>query len=297
VHQEGFKVVLTGEGADEMFGGYDIFKEAKIRRFWGRFPESRWRPHLLKRLYPYMDALQRQTPAYLGQFFHVTAAGLNDPFFSHLPRWELTARLKRFFSSEVAACLEPGAAIGAVRESLPAEFGALAPFHQAEYLEATQLLSGYILSSQGDRMAMAHSVEGRYPLLDHRVVEFAAKLPVRLKMKVLREKYLLNQAAAGLVPEPIRARAKQPYRAPGAAAVFTAAGSPLLAYLSPDTIRKQGIFDARAVAGLAGKCRGGGPLSVKDDMALAGIVSTGILVERFGGLDRSRASVPDFAMS
>src|SRR5580765_3491324 len=70
VHDSGFKVILTGEGADEMLGGYDIFKETKIRQFWGRRPESSWRPLLLKRLYPYMDNLQHQSLTYLKHFFH-----------------------------------------------------------------------------------------------------------------------------------------------------------------------------------------------------------------------------------
>jgi asparagine synthase (glutamine-hydrolysing) len=55
VQAQGYKVVLTGEGSDEVLGGYDIFKEAKIRHFWARQPESELRPLLLKRLYPYLD--------------------------------------------------------------------------------------------------------------------------------------------------------------------------------------------------------------------------------------------------
>ena len=55
VREAGLKVVLTGEGADEVLGGYDIFKEAKVRRFWAQNPGSPWRPLLLKRLYPYLD--------------------------------------------------------------------------------------------------------------------------------------------------------------------------------------------------------------------------------------------------
>ena len=92
VRENGFKVVVTGEGADEILGGYDLFKETKIRRFWARNLHSRWRPLLLKRLYPYMQDLQRQSPEYLQQFFRVNEQNLASPFFSHLPRWELTAR-------------------------------------------------------------------------------------------------------------------------------------------------------------------------------------------------------------
>ena len=79
VQENGFKVVLTGEGADEVLGGYDIFKEAKIRNFLARSPESRWRPLLLRRLYPYMENIQRQPAAYLNHFFRVTAEDLASP--------------------------------------------------------------------------------------------------------------------------------------------------------------------------------------------------------------------------
>ena len=91
---------------------------------------------------------------------------------------------------------------------------------RGQYLEATIFLPEYLLSSQGDRMAMAHSVEGRYPFLDHRVVEFAAKLPARVKMKVLDEKHILKRAVADLIPESVTRRKKQPYRAPDAVSLL-----------------------------------------------------------------------------
>ena len=85
---------------------------------------------------------------------------------------------------------------------------------RAQYIEIKLFLSHYLLSTQGDRMAMANSVEGRYPFLDHRVVAFAFRLPPRYRLYGLTEKFILKKAASGLVPQSIIARPKQPYRAP-----------------------------------------------------------------------------------
>jgi asparagine synthase (glutamine-hydrolysing) len=281
VKDSGFKVVLTGEGADETMGGYDIFKEAKIRRFWSRIPESRLRPFLLKRLYPYMEAIQRQPTAYLKRFFHVTTEDLASPFFSHLPRWELTARLKLFLSEEVRAETESYDAISELAQTLPPAYQSWNGFNQAEYLEAMYLMPGYILSSQGDRMAMAHSVEGRYPFLDYRVVEFGAKLPVNLKMKVLDQKHLLKHAANGLIPTSIQKRHKQPYRAPDGKSFFSNATNYVEEMLDPKEIKKYGVFDPVTVAALVAKFKAGRANSVKDDMALVGVLSTQLLLEQF----------------
>ncbi len=291
VRESGFKVVLTGEGADEMMGGYDLFKEAKIRRFWGQHPDSTLRPRLLKRLYPYMNSLNRQPPVYLQKFFHVASGELTNPFFSHLPRWDLTAKLKMFFSEEVRAATQPAQTLAELEQMLPEGYASWLNFNQAEYLETRYLLPGYILSSQGDRMAMAHSVEARYPYLDHRVAEFAAKLPPRLKMKVLDEKHLLKSVAAGLIPESIRRRPKQPYRAPDGESFFESRKSYVEELLSPEAIRRDGIFDSRSVAALVRKFQGGRPTSVKDDMSLVGILSTQILLSQFTN-QRREASFP-----
>lgn len=281
VRASGFKVVLTGEGADEAMGGYDIFKEAKIRRFWARNPQSRMRPLLLKRLYPYMNGVQRQPAAYLQHFFHVSEADVGNPFFSHLPRWELTSRLKALYSSEVTAELRSHSALNDLQYALPESFGRWDSFNQAEYLEATYLLPGYILSSQGDRMAMAHSVEGRYPFLDHRVVEFALKLPPSLKMKVLDEKHLLKHVAEGWIPKSIQKRPKQPYRAPDGASFFSGHTDYVDEMLSEDCVRRFGVFNPQSVTALASKFRSGRATSVKDNMALVGLLSTQLLLDQF----------------
>ncbi len=298
VHESGIKVVLSGEGADEMLGGYDIFKETKIRQFWGRWPESSWRPLLLRRLYPYMDNIQRQSLGYLKRFFHVTEEDLGSPFFSHLPRWDLTAKSKLFFSDATKAELASYDGINDLRQELPEQYSSWPPFSRAEFLEARYLLPGYILSSQGDRMAMAHAVEGRYPFLDHRVVEFAAKLPINLKMKVLQQKYLLKQAVKGLIPESIRMRHKQPYRAPDGRSFFGHKDNYIDDTLSPDRIKHDGIFDPRATNVLVQKFRSGRETSVRDNMAFIGVLSTTLFIDRFvrgrGGPTTPHSSTKDW---
>lgn len=284
VRNSGYKVVLTGEGSDEMLGGYDIFKEAKVRRFWAMHPDSRWRPLLLKRLYPYLPNLQAQPAAYLRGFFHASPTDVLDPFFSHIPRWRLTAKLKTFFSADLKAQLKGYDACGHLQTLLPGAYPAWDPFSRAEYLESRFLLPGYILSSQGDRVAMAHSVEARYPFLDHRVVEFANKLPPTVKMKVLTEKYLLKQAAklAGLAPGHVIERHKQPYRAPDA---LSFVGETRHEYveelLSASQLDRDGVFNPQPVQKLIAKARNGNLIGTGDNMAIAGILSTQLLIHQF----------------
>ncbi len=282
VRENGYKVVLTGEGADEVLGGYDIFKEAKVRAFWASQPGSKIRPLLLRRLYPYQSRTQMQSPAYLSAFFHVGESDRQSPFFSHLPRWRMTSRLKSFFSDEVKSQLAPDAPLGWLQSELPEAFRGWDAFTRAQYLEACYLLPGYILSSQGDRMAMAHAVEGRFPFLDYRVAAFMCGLPSRLLMKVLKEKYLLKRSARNLVPPAVLGRHKQPYRAPDARSFFCDGGAEYVGeLLSPGRVREDGVFHPGAVEKLVEKARRGEIASVADNMAVVGVLSTQLLIERF----------------
>lgn len=278
----GLKVVLTGEGSDEMLGGYDIFKEVKVRRFCSAHPESKLRPLLLKRLYPYLRGVQSQPAAWLKAFFRASDADVQAPFFSHLPRWQLASRMKGFFSDDVQAETGSHNAIRAMLELMPEAFPGWDPFARAEYLESRQLLPGYILSSQGDRVAMAHAVEARYPFLDHRFVEFASRLPRGLKMRTLQEKYLLKRCAAELAPARIIARKKQPYRAPDARSFFGSRPPDYVeALLSPSRLRSDGIFRPEAVQLLVAKAKNGGLTGAGDNMAFVGVLSTQLLLDSF----------------
>lgn len=279
VRAAGYKVVLTGEGADEVFGGYDLFKEAKVRRFMARAPDSAWRARILDRLYPYLQHSPAAGRAFAQRFFGEGAEHLGRPCFAHLPRWTTTRRAWQFFSADVQARLAAWDPLQAIEAMLPADIGRWEPLAQDQYLEAQTLLSGYLLSSQGDRMAMAASIEARFPFLDHRVIEFANRLPAGYKLQGLIEKHILKKSVAGLLPESIRRRTKQPYRAPDSQSFFSE-GRPadyVEDVLSPACIAEAGYFDPRAVGKLFEKCRSGRAIGFGDNMAFVGIVSTMLL--------------------
>ncbi len=283
VRNNDFKVVMTGEGADEIFAGYDIFKEAKLRHFCARQPHSTFRPELFKRLYPYLPHLQNQSASYLKAFFKVGMGDTNDPLYSHLPRFRTTAATKLFFSDDVKNQLQGTDALQELRNTLPAEFSHWHPLSQAQYIEAAHLLPGYILSSQGDRVSMAHGVEGRYPFLDHRVVEFAARIPPEMKIRGLREKHILRKAMGKLLPANISNRTKQPYRAPDSQS-FTGGNVPdyVNEVLSEKKLSETGYFNARAVGKLRAKCEAQKQhTGVRDNMAFLGVLSTQLFHRAF----------------
>lgn len=282
VRGSGFKVVVTGEGADEVLGGYDIFREAKVREFWARNPDSQLRDRAAELLYPWLARNPGRAPAFARSFFGADLDA-GDPALSHRPRWNTTATLQGLFSPAVreAVTAAPGPESAA---TLPDGSDAWDSLSRAQWLEMTTLLPGYILSSQGDRMLMANSVEGRFPFLDADVISFAASLPARHKLFGLEEKFLLRHAFADLVPESVRNRPKQPYRAPDAASFFAGNGSPdwLGDVLSPRALLSAGIFDPRQVAGLMTKARERSHrFGNTDNMRTVAVISTQLLHSQF----------------
>lgn len=277
--EHGIKVVLTGEGADELFMGYDIFKETAVRLFCERQPASKLRPRLFDRLYPYLGGA-RGGDFWRRSFLHAGATG--DPLYSHIPRFMLTSRIKDFYSSEMRMSLVGADAQAELRASLPSDFHGWSAANRAVYLEMVTLLPSYLLSSQGDRMGMAHGVEARFPFLDHRLFEFAAALPTKSKLRGLREKDILRRWANDIVPQAVTQRGKQPYRAPDAPAFFGHSATPYVDELLDDTaIQRTGIFDARAVKGLVRRCRAGQVVGFAENQALIAVLSTQLWCEQF----------------
>ncbi|PYO92475.1 MAG: asparagine synthase (glutamine-hydrolyzing) [Gemmatimonadetes bacterium] len=278
------KVVLTGEGSDELFLGYDLFKETALRLFCLRQPQSQLRPRLFDRLYPYLDARGRRGDFWRRAF--LDAGSPDDPLFSHLPRFLLTSRIKEFYSADMRAAVAGTDALEELRASLPPAFAAWSPLNRAAYLEMITLLSPYLLSSQGDRMSLAHGVEARYPFLDTRVFELAARLPASSKLRGggLREKAILRRWASTVVPPAVQQRPKQPYRAPDIPAFFSS-GAPVPEYvqdlLGEANIARTGLFEPAAVRGLVRRCKSGAASGFRESQALVGILSTELWHRQF----------------
>lgn len=277
VHDSGIKVVLTGEGSDEMLAGYDLFREARVRRFWARQPDSKWRHKLLERLYPYLTRSPVSQQALTRQFFGRGLERAKLPGFSHETRWNGTAALKRLFAPEVTAALSGFDARGKLLSSLPEDFAKWNFLAQDQYLEVRTLLSGYLLSSQGDRMLMGNSVEGRFPFLDREVMALANSLPASYKLKALDEKHVLKRVARGLVTDEILKRPKQPYRAPDALSfIGTERAAWVDECMSEAALKASGVFAPGPVGALWKKCltrSNDEQFSNTDNMAVVGILS------------------------
>jgi asparagine synthase (glutamine-hydrolysing) len=281
VRAQQITVVATGEGADELFWGYELFKEVVARELSRREPERA--AELLEQLYSYLGpAAARRGPAW-SRFLLETGAD-DEQLGSHLTRAEATATVKAFYRSEVTAETGSTASLDRLRAELPAAFERWSRLERAAWLELATLLEPYLLSTQGDRVAMAHGVEGRFPFLDHRVFAYSARLPAEKKLQGMREKVALREVAARVLPAAIAKRGKQPYRAPEVAPFFTADAPEWVEdALSASALGETEIWDERRVAGLLRRCRTGRATGMRESMAFVGILSTQLWHREFVG--------------
>lgn len=282
VHQNDFKVVLSGEGADEIAWGYNIFKETAIRRQIAEGVEDEvWQDQLMQ-IYPYLQQFEPRYSRMMMEFYRKQSNMPGDPLFSHLVRAQNGASTVRFMTQDMQHLMSGTDSSGRFRESLPAAFDGYSSLQKTQYVEMKTLLSGYLLSSQGDRMSMAHSVEARYPFLDKAVIALFASMPDELKLNGLDEKHILKEAFKDLLPPSIIQRKKQPYRAPESLA--TLSDDMRERYLSTEAIGKVEIFDSERVGKLCDKLKMANEtnrFSFGDNFAFNCILSTQIFHENF----------------
>jgi asparagine synthase (glutamine-hydrolysing) len=260
VHEHGYKVVLTGEGADEWLAGYSWFKINRLTRWADRIPGL-----------PLGYALRRLFLAATGQpSFSYSAYRHTREVMGGPNGWldlygVMSINKLRFLTGDIREALVGRPAVDDLE--LPAELSRWHPFNRQMYFGARIMLPGHLLSSKGDRIAMHSSVEGRYVFLDEDVIDYMAKLHPRWKLRGLfQDKYIERKVAERWLPREIAWRKKHMFRAPmdswlknGHAASSAASlnGHAVIAQrsdawidqvLSPESLRKAGYFDETAVA-------------------------------------------------
>ena len=195
VRENNIKVVLTGEGADEILWGYDSYKELKLLEFWSKYPDSKIRPQLIKKLYPHLNHYKDESQyGMMRMFYEDFLKEYNNELASLNIRIHNNKILQNYFDKEYNIEFDKNNLIKELRKWLPDNYDSFSLLQKNQYLEMRTLLSGYLLSSQGDRMSMAHSVEGRYPFLDHRVVDMLFTMNEEYKLKGFNQKYLLKNS-------------------------------------------------------------------------------------------------------
>ncbi len=293
VKEVGLKVVLTGEGSDEVNWGYDIFREAKVRRFWAKKPDSKLRPMLFKKMYSYLPQFQNQRFFNLTvDFFRKGLTEVADPFYSHAVRIANSTATHQYFSEEMRKVVADCNPLDVLQSSLPDDYADRTLLEKCQYLEMKTLLAGYLLSSQGDRMQSAHGVEGRCPYLDPNVMDFAATIPEQFKLNGLKDKYLLRQAYNDSLPRTLVDRAKFAYRAPEMEAFKKDSEGYLAELLSEKAIDAVGLFDSQKVRTLVKKIKSDrfDRYPTRDNLAFVQILSTQMLhrdfIEKFSANKR-----------
>ena len=282
VRKSDIKVVLTGEASDEILFGYDSFKEVALLKFWSRFPESKYRPLLLKKLYPHLKHYQNDSKygfmkLYYEKFMHDFTndlVGLNI-------RISNNTILKNTFSKDHNVSVDFDTTLDKVHSILPHNFDRWSLLQKNQFLEMKTLLSGYLLSSQGDRMSMANAIEGRYPFLDHRLVEKVFNLEDSYKLNGLCEKYLLKRSFKDKIPLSIINRPKLPYQAPDLISFWVENdfSDETKYFLSENMINRYRIFDSKFVSRFMRKFRNRKPSEAgyRDNMLITFILTTQII--------------------
>jgi asparagine synthase (glutamine-hydrolysing) len=279
VQQKKMKVVLTGEAADEILFGYDSYKELKLLDFWNKDRSSNTRPLLIKKLYPHLKHFNDERQFELMRMFY---EGFLDLYKNELASLNIRINnnriIQNFLNKDLKVSLDMDKMIDNVRSILPSNHSNWSMLQLNQFLEMKTLLSGYLLSSQGDRMSLAHGVEGRYPFLDHRLVERIFNYKDSYKLHFFSQKHLLRETFRENIPQRIVDRAKMPYQAPDLRAFYHSGSLSTEAqyFLSDEMINEYGIFDPKFTKRFLNKFHQSIPENIgyRDNMIITFLLST-----------------------
>lgn len=251
VRENQFKVVYTGEGADEILGGYDCYRQDYIRQ-WGNAKSSQE-----ERLNYYLGDFSNDfAPEYLSLLagLHETSAQqLTVSRFGCYPVWYDFWQIMQDSTQDLFSETFVQQADGYQQQmsqlitTLKPNLQGLHPLNQSLYLEAKTRLPGWILW-RADRLAMANSVEARVPFLDHRLVEVAAQVPPGLKLSGLDEKYILRKLMMPKLPEHPNNFKKRAFYTPIREWFFTEQNAAYLQrFMSEAKLKEAAIFNSQTV--------------------------------------------------
>ncbi len=275
VNQKGYKVVLSGEGADEISYGYDIFKETLIRYNLAKGNNKEQWLNKVEKLYPYLDQFNKRYLKFLQDFYLKSSTKEDSILFSHQIRIDNAKYLQNFLTPEAKQGIGDYDVEADFRAIIPDGYNKWTPLQKNQFVEMKTLLAGYLLSSQGDRMSMAHSVEARFPFLDNAVVDLFTKMPDEIKLHDFVEKSILKESFKKKLPLQIINRAKQPYRAPESVSLLNKFIEKK--YLNPELIKKQNLFNWDSVYKLRNKILSNPDnVTFNDNYAMVNIISTTI---------------------
>jgi asparagine synthase (glutamine-hydrolysing) len=249
VRDAGFKVVLTGEGSDEMLAGYAHFREDMLL-----YDSAGQDPAEIEGLVIQLERANKVSQGILLSDEETEGSAMMRRVLGFMP-----SMYKPFFArfDRVAPLFDAGyfapfegldrASLLLNNTDVMRRLSGRAPVHQSLYLWSKTALPGYVLTLLGDRMEMAHSIEGRVPFLDHNVAEFLFRVPVNLKIRGLTEKYILREAVRDVLTDTVYRRQKHPFLSPP-----DAAGKPSkMTALIQDTLRSRTVGSVPFINGSA----------------------------------------------
>jgi asparagine synthase (glutamine-hydrolysing) len=254
VHQRDHKVVVTGEGSDELFAGYPSFRQDMFLH--GLASASRSERAALE------EELRQSNELFAGA--HIAPREVRDPALEALigftpsclqPWLALADRVPALLHPDIREDLRgygPGQGIAAALDG--SMLDGRHPLDKAQYVWIKTQFESQVLGWAGDRMDMANSLEARPAFLDHPLAEFALSLPPRMRIRGTTEKYVLREAMRGLLPRQLYEREKFAFMAPPAQREWSVVEALVAEHLSGPALAASGVFDAAGVAALLAQC-------------------------------------------
>lgn len=280
-HKNGVKFVLSGEGADELFYGYDIYKETLFRKYCSLNPASNIRTDGIKNFIPPININSSYILEGYKKYYSAFFQGSNDFIYSMQSRITASSSIVDYFNKENKASIDLKNISNEVQQQFTRESNELSVLKKCQAVQMNLLLAGYLLSTQGDRVLLANSVEGRYPFLDRRLIRLAYSIPDNLKLAGYKEKHILKETFSDIVPEPIIRRTKYQYSTPGVE-LFLKNINQFESYLAKNTFDKYGVFDYGKVHSLIKEIKensGSYQRNITYDMTLIYVITTHMLLE------------------